>query len=108
ALADRLLAGRRIECQQTRLQEAPLPPGVQASAVLIGSSIGNVFSHWEIQLIPISVWLVGLHARPAKVIDQKPADFQSIVAHEFSIEPEARLVREQAVVRILFLGQFAW
>ena len=61
------LTARRVEGEHARMQETALPPDVEAAAILRLVFVGHVFAHGEVEVLPITIWLVGLHARAANL-----------------------------------------
>src|SRR6185503_7224437 len=65
AFGDTFLTAGRIEGQQAGMRKAALPPGIEAAAILAGALARLIGALGEIEILPITVGLVGLHAGPA-------------------------------------------
>ena len=91
----------RVEGQHAGVQERPLPPGVEAAAILVRRpgrrrrfARGNSGSP--------SSRRVGTASRSARRLSgtSKPGDRQRVVAHQLGVEAEAALAGQQAVVGV--------
>ena len=100
ALGDALLAARRIEREQARVEKRPLPPDVQAPPILRVAAIDRVVARRKIQILPVAIRLVGLHAGPANLRRQQPADRQRRVAHPLRLEAGSALPRVLTIIRV--------
>ena len=97
ALDHALLPRRGVEGQQARVEERPLPVGVEAAAILVVAVVGVILARGEVEEDPVARRLVGLDAGPADLAGEQPADGQGVVADQLGVEPEGVLPREPAV-----------
>src|SRR5688500_18019898 len=97
---------RRVEREQARGEERPLPPGVQAPAVQVLALALVVRAQREVEEVPVARRLVRLDARPADLRDEQAADRQRVVTHELGIQAEAPLAGEYPVERVALLELF--
>ena len=82
------------------MQEGPLPPDIQPPPIKALSRIGDPLARREVQVLPVAIGLVGLHARPTDLRDKQPRDRQGIVTHQFRVEAKRRLPGTFAIVGI--------
>ena len=93
-----------VETRQQRIGRRSPKEGVQAPAVSVRPGAGFP----DTLDLPQPHHALGLwreDAGPANRIAEQPAGFEADVAHDLGIQPNARLPRQQAVVRI-DVGQF--
>ena len=82
------------------MEKRPLPPDVQAPPILRVAAIDRVIARRKIQILPVAIRLVGLHAGPANLRRQQPADRQRRVAHPLRLEAGSALPRVLAIIRV--------
>ena len=82
------------------MQETALPPDIEPATILGVVLVGHVFTHGEVEVLPVTVRLVGLHAGAADLGREEAGDGEGVVTHEFGIEAIRALAADFAVIRV--------
>ena len=69
-----------------------------------GPAVGQVLPRREVEVLPVTVGLVGIHAGAADLRDEQTADGQGVIAYLLGFQPAAALAGQFAVVRIARSG----
>ena len=73
------------------MKERSLPPGIKTAPILAFASVRIVLTPGEVQVLPVIVRLIGLHARPADLRHEQPGNSKGVVADQFRIQAEGAL-----------------
>ena len=82
------------------MEERPLPPGVEAAAILLGTGVDRIRAGRKIEVLPVAVGLIGLHARAADRAHEQTRGGQGRIADELGIHAPGRLAGQFAVGRV--------